>query len=185
MQESKSQPQVASFPGSRKVYVQGSRSDLQVPMREIALAPTQGRTGEEANEPVRVYDTSGPYTDQNVETDIRRGLPLLRRNWIIERDDVEEYEGRHVQLIDDGIRGDAESEKLANRDVFPVERKPLRAKQGRTVTQLHYARQGIVTPEMEFIAIREGLEPEFVRQEVASGRAIIPSNINHPESEPM
>ncbi|ATY84086.1 phosphomethylpyrimidine synthase ThiC [Kyrpidia spormannii] len=171
------------FPESRKVYLQGSRPDLRVPMREIHLSPTDGLSGPENNPPLRVYDTSGPYTDPDYVPDVRRGLPPLRRPWILERGDVEEYEGRRVLPQDDGMRPD---DPRANREVFPgLTRKPLRAKPGRTVTQMHYARQGIITPEMEFVALRENLDPEFVRQEVARGRAIIPANINHPESEPM
>ncbi|WP_018131143.1 phosphomethylpyrimidine synthase ThiC [Effusibacillus pohliae] len=174
---------LTSFPGSKKVYVQGSRPDLRVPMREIELHPTSTPTGEVPNEPVRVYDTSGPYTDPAYRVDIRQGLPPIRRNWILERGDVEEYEGREVKPEDDGYRA---GDPRANRQVFPgVNRRPLRAKPGQNVTQLHYARKGIITPEMEFIAIREGVSPEFVRDEVARGRAIIPANINHPESEPM
>ncbi len=171
------------FPASRKVYVAGSRPDVRVPMREIALTPTSGRFGQEENLPVRVYDTSGPYTDPAVRTDIRQGLPPLRRPWILERGDVEEYDGRPVQPRDDGLKAD---DPRANLAVFPgLSRRPLRAKPGQAVTQMHYARRGIVTPEMEFIAVREQLEPEFVRAEVARGRAIIPANVNHPESEPM
>jgi phosphomethylpyrimidine synthase len=152
-------------------------------MREIELTPTSGRFGEEINAPVRVYDTSGPYTDPDVRPDVRQGLPPLRRHWVLERGDVEEIEGRSVQPRDNGLRRD---DPRSNMEVFPgLERRPLRAKPGSNVTQMHYARKGIVTPEMEFIAIREGMEPEFVRSEVARGRAIIPSNINHPESEPM
>ncbi|GAX89461.1 phosphomethylpyrimidine synthase ThiC [Effusibacillus lacus] len=185
-QSTQDQPMIdlkSAFPGSRKVYVEGSRPDLNVPMREIQLHPTSTPTGEVGNPPVRVYDTSGPYTDPAYAVDIRKGLPALRRNWILERGDVEEYEGREVKPEDDGFRAD---DPRANREVFPgLNRKPLRAKPGRNVTQLHYARKGIITPEMEFIAIREGLTPEFVRDEVARGRAIIPANINHPESEPM
>ncbi|GAB7388854.1 phosphomethylpyrimidine synthase ThiC [Bacillaceae bacterium] len=173
----------APFPGSRKVYVQGSRPDIRVPMREIVLSPTSGPYGERENAPVRVYDTSGPYTDPEFKADIRQGLPPLRRNWILERDDVEEYEGREVKPEDDGLRP---GDPRANREIFPgLKRRPLRAKPGKTVTQMHYARRGIITPEMEFIAIRENVSPEFVREEVARGRAIIPANINHPESEPM
>ncbi|MBN2910571.1 phosphomethylpyrimidine synthase ThiC [Polycladomyces sp. WAk] len=172
-----------TFPNSRKVYIQGSRPDIRVPMREITLSPTTGRNGEEIpNEPIRVYDTSGPYTDPNVETDIRKGLPPLRRPWILERGDVEEYEGREVKPVDDGYRS---KDPLENEDLKRLKRRPLRAKKGKIVTQRHYARKGIITPEMEFIALRENVDPEFVRQEVAAGRAIIPANINHPESEPM
>ncbi|MFX4301524.1 phosphomethylpyrimidine synthase ThiC [Alicyclobacillus tolerans] len=171
------------FPCSKKVYIQGTRSDLQVPMREIQLSPSTGRFGKQENSPIRVYDTSGPYTDIHSDTDIRTGLAPIRRPWILERGDVEEYQGRQVLPIDNGIKASSGS---SQQEIFPgLLRKPLRAKKGHNVTQLHYARKGILTPEMEFIAIREGRDPEFVRQEVASGRAIIPSNINHPESEPM
>ncbi len=174
---------LSSFSGSKKVYVEGSRSDIRVAMREIGLSPTTGTVGEEENAPVRVYDTSGPYTDSNYTTNIREGLSSLRRNWILERDDVEEYDGRDIKPEDNGFNS---TDGLANMDVFPgLKRKPLRAKGGKNVTQLHYARQGIITPEMEYIAIRENMDPEFVRDEVARGRAIIPANINHPESEPM
>ena len=170
-----------AFPASRKVYVPGAREGVRVPMREIALTPTQGRSGPEANAPLRVYDTSGPYTDPAVRTDVRKGLSPLRRPWILARGDVEEYAGREVRPVDDGAVGVGDSMR-----VFPeLKRRPLRAKAGRTVTQMHYARRGIVTPEMEFIAIREGLDPALVRDEVARGRAIIPANVNHPESEPM
>ncbi|UWE03137.1 phosphomethylpyrimidine synthase ThiC [Laceyella sacchari] len=171
------------FPNSRKVYVPGSRPDIQVPMREIQLSPTTHSQGETPNEPVRVYDTSGPYTDPDASINLEQGLPKLRRQWILERGDVEEYEGRKVQPIDNGFK----SEEKANLfRTFPqTGSRPLRARPGRSVTQMHYARKGIITPEMEFIAIRENVTPEFVREEVASGRAIIPSNINHPEAEPM
>ena len=170
------------FPASTKVYVEGSRPDIRVPMREIELTPTITERGEEPNEPFRVYDTSGVYTDPNHEIDIEKGLPLVRRNWIMERDDVEEYEGREVRPEDNGFLPGKERHD----DEFPLlKRKPLRAKRGKIVTQLHYARQGIVTPEMEYVAIREGVEPEFVRDEIALGRAILPSNINHQEAEPM
>ncbi|MCM3600386.1 phosphomethylpyrimidine synthase ThiC [Robertmurraya korlensis] len=175
---------MSSFSGSKKVYVEGSRPDIQVPMREIALSPTSGTFGEEENLPVRVYDSSGPYTDNQFSVDITKGLPNLRHNWIREREDVEEYEGREIKPEDNGFKDD--HDPRANHKVFPgLNRKPLRAKKGQNVTQLHYAKKGIITPEMEFIAIRENMEPEFVREEVAKGRAIIPSNINHPEMEPM
>jgi phosphomethylpyrimidine synthase len=141
--------------GSRKAHLQGSRPDLRVPVREILLGDGDG-TGA-----FRVYDSSGPYTDASVRTDVHRGLASVRGAWIRERGDVEEY------------RGSAE----------PV--RPLRAKAGAAVTQMQYARRGEVTPEMEFIALREGVDPELVRAEVARGRAIIPANVNHPESEPM
>ena len=172
-----------AFPASQKVYVQGSRPDLRVPQREISLSPTSGGYGEEENPPVRVYDTSGPYTDPSTTTDIRKGLPALRRPWILDRGDVEEYEGREVRPSDDGLRAD---DPRSNMEIFPGSRRStLRAKKGQAVTQIAYARRGIVTPEMEFIALREGVDPELVRDEVARGRAIIPANVNHPESEPM
>ena len=171
----------SGFPGSRKVYVTGSRPDLRVPFREIELSPTQGRSGPEENLPLRVYDTSGPYTDPDAATNVREGLPALRAAWVRERGDVEEYEGRAVQPLDNGLK-----DSLANMDVFPgLKRKLLRSKNDASVSQMRYAKQGIVTPEMEYIALREGLDPAFVRDEVARGRAIIPSNINHPEAEPM
>jgi phosphomethylpyrimidine synthase len=175
---------MSNFSGSKKVYETGSRPDLRVPMREIALSPTTGSFGDEENAPLRVYDTSGPYTDPDHIVDIRKGLPSIRKNWITERGDVEEYEGREIKPEDNGYKD--ENDPRLNIEVFPREdRKPMRAKKGTNVTQLHYAKKGIITPEMEFIAIRENMTPEFVRDEVARGRAIIPSNINHPESEPM
>jgi phosphomethylpyrimidine synthase len=152
----------------RKVYVDGPRG-IQVPFAEVEL--------EAPNPPVRLYDTSGPGSD------VTQGLPGLRSPWITARDDVEEYEGRVVQIRDDGR---AVTRRGGRPDAFAgAPRRPLRAKAGRCVTQLHYARTGIVTPEMEFVAIREGLDPELVREELARGRAILPTNINHPESEPM
>ncbi|MGO9611067.1 MAG: phosphomethylpyrimidine synthase ThiC, partial [Verrucomicrobiia bacterium] len=158
-------------------HVEGKRhKDVRVPFREIELSPTVSHTGRvEVNEPVRVYDTSGPWSDPAFHGDVERGLPSLRREWIFRRGDVEETKSSYKLIAG---RSDRE---------IPVSlrRKPLRAKPGKIVTQLHYARQGIVTPEMEFIAIREGLDAEFVRSEVARGRAIVPANINHPESEPM
>ncbi|MBU8583025.1 phosphomethylpyrimidine synthase ThiC [Bacillus paralicheniformis] len=172
---------MSSFSGSRKVYVEGARPDIQVPMREISLSPTTGSFGAEENQPVRVYDTSGPYTDANAVVDILKGLKPLRATWIRERGDTEEYEGREIRPEDNGYK----SKEKASNSYPGLKRKPLRAKKSQNVTQLHYARKGIITPEMEFIAIREHVSPEFVRDEVASGRAIIPSNINHPESEPM
>ncbi|QPQ32811.1 phosphomethylpyrimidine synthase ThiC [Lysinibacillus sp. JNUCC 51] len=175
---------MSSFEGSKKVYVEGSRPDILVPMREIGLSPTTGSFGEEENAPVRVYDTSGPYTDPAYKVDITKGLPALRSAWIKERGDVEEYEGRTIKPEDNGFRK-ADDPRM-NENVFPdLSRKPLRAKKGKNVTQLHYARKGIITPEMEFVAIRENMDPEFVRSEIAAGRAILPSNINHPEAEPM
>lgn len=175
---------MSSFEGSKKVYVEGSRPDILVPMREIALSPTTGSFGEEKNAPVRVYDTSGPYTDPAYKVDITRGLPALRSKWIRERGDVEEYVGRTIKPEDNGFRN-ADDPRIQE-NVFPeLSRKPIRARKGRNITQLHYARKGIITPEMEFVAIRENMEPEFVRSEIAAGRAIMPSNINHPEAEPM
>jgi phosphomethylpyrimidine synthase len=203
------------FPASRKVYVSGRQPGVRVPMREISLTPTKALNGTVTpNEPITVYDTSGPYTDPDVSIDVRAGLPPLRRPWVLDRQDVDEL----PSVTSTYGRMRAADPKLAELR-FQHIRKPLRAKPGRNVTQLHYARKGIVTPEMEFIAIRENqsrevarelasrnghgggvaqhpgfswgaaippvITPEFVRDEVARGRAIIPSNINHPESEPM
>ncbi len=173
-------PVPSLFPNSRKIYVQGSRPDIRVPFREVDLSPTRGRDGWEENPPFRLYDTSGPYSDPSVQIDLSKGLPPIRRPWILERGDAEEYQGRPLDPRDDGLRP-GEKRQFA----LPQRRRPLRAKPGGAVTQMHYARRGIVTPEMEFVAIREGVDPEFVRQEVARGRAIIPANINHPELEPM
>ena len=214
------------FPKSRRIYKAGSRPDIRVPFREVSLNVTRGIDGRtEANEPVTIYDTNGPWGDPQITGDVRDGLPALRRNWILERGDVEEYEGRHVQPIDNGYRSNDEEQyaRIKERgrlEEFPgLRRSPLRARQGGRVTQMHYARRGLITPEMEYIAIRENLgreaafealnngdrknlqhqhagnsfgaaipafiTPEFVRDEVARGRAIIPANINHPESEPM
>ena len=193
---------VKPFPKSRKIYVEGSRPDILVPMREIALSATGG----EENSPVHVYDTSGPYTDPAVHIDIRRGLHPLRRKWIEERNDTEELS----ELSSAYGRTRLDDPSLAGLRL-DTHQKPRRARSGRNVTQMHYARQGIVTPEMEYVAIRENLRmeaqsemlrrqhpgqnfgaalpkiitPEFVREEVARGRAIIPLNINHPETEPM
>lgn len=175
---------MSSFTGSRKIYVEGSRPDIKVPMREIELSPTTGSFGQQVNEPVRVYDTSGPYTDPQHTANLKKGLPPIRSRWIQEREDVEEYDGRKIKPEDNGYLN--EDDPRANHKLFPcLSRKPLKAIKGKNVTQLHYAKKGIITPEMEFIAIRENMEPEFVRSEVARGRAIIPSNINHPETEPM
>ncbi|ASA19573.1 phosphomethylpyrimidine synthase ThiC [Paenibacillus donghaensis] len=173
---------LSAFPGSQKVYVEGSRPDIRVPMREISLSRTTGMAGEEDNAPLRVYDTSGAYTDSEAYSDIRQGLSPHRLCWIMDRGDAEAYEGRVIRPEDNG--GIAASKSPV--EVFPCTgRQPLKAREGRNVSQLHYARQGIITAEMEYIAIRENVTPEFVRAEVASGRAIIPANINHPESEPM
>ncbi|WP_242215172.1 phosphomethylpyrimidine synthase ThiC [Bacillus cereus group sp. BfR-BA-01383] len=167
----------SSLPGSKKVYVDGPRAGMKVPMREIEQSDTNGVP----NKPIRVYDTSGPYTDPAYKVELEKGIPTPRHSWIMEREDVEAYEGREVKPEDDGV-------KVASKHtpVFPqMDRQPLRAKQGANVTQMHYARNGIITSEMEYVAIREGVEPEFVRKEIAEGRAILPANINHPEAEPM
>jgi phosphomethylpyrimidine synthase len=247
------------LPNSRKVYVSGQlHPDIRVPFREITLSPTKSINGEmEVNEPMRVYDTSGPWGDPDFHRDVTQGLPPLRAKWIRERGDVEEYDGRRIQPIDDGYLSELHAagadgkrptsnlqRPMFNEAGAPSRRKPLRARAGCAVTQLAYARQGVITPEMEFIAIRENgryienravtqplaarpgfqsrnggngssndprstnydsrnalcfahhgqsfganipreITPEFVRSEVARGRAIIPANINHPESEPM
>jgi phosphomethylpyrimidine synthase len=201
---------VAPLPASRKVYVQGTRADVRVPMREIAQTDTPASMGAEANPPLAVYDTSGPYTDPDARIDIRHGLPALRAPWIDARNDTTTLEaptsayGR-ARLADATLSGLR----------FNLHRPPRRAKSGANVTQMHYARRGVITPEMEFIAIRENqlrdetlarmpesvrrqhagqsfgasipatMTPEFVRDEVARGRAIIPNNVNHPETEPM
>ena len=198
------------LPASRKVLQAGSQPGVAVPMREIAL--TNG-------EAVTVYDTSGPYTDPQAQIDVRHGLPALRQQWIEARGDTETYEGRLHHILDDGGKldeRDAERIEVLRREAAALQRQPRRARAGSNVTQMHYARQGIITPEMEFIAIRENgkrewmaeyqsdlnremrlkgnglganipkiITPEFVRDEVARGRAIIPANINHPEIEPM
>ncbi|SFJ68330.1 hydroxymethylpyrimidine synthase [Bacillus sp. 71mf] len=167
----------SSLPGSKKVYVEGTREDMKVPMREIAQSDTNGVP----NPAIRVYDTSGPYTDPNYKVELEKGIQAPRRCWVMEREDIEEYEGREVKPEDDGVKAAAK-----HTPIFPqMGRKPLRAKDGSNVTQMHYARKGIITPEMEYVAIREGVEPEFVRKEIAEGRAILPANINHPEAEPM
>lgn len=157
------------FPASTKVYVEGPRG-VRVPMREIALEPTRTKTGETPNAPVRVYDTTGAHTDSSQRSEVREGLPDLRGTWVRARGDVGESPARPDR---------------AGPDFRGPERKILRAKPGKNVTQLHYARAGIITPEMEFAAIRENMAPEFVRSEIARGRAILPNNVNHPESEPM
>ena len=165
----------SSFPASQKVYKEGSQPSIRVPFRQVTLTPTTGRFGQEENAPMDIYDTSGPYSDSATSLDLGQGLPALRREWIMARGDVEEYDGYGVPLRGKNVA-----------QPFPgLTRKPLRAKSGKSPTQIRYAREGIVTPEMEFIGIREGIDPDYVRQEIALGRAIIPSNINHPESEPM
>ncbi len=180
------------FPASRKVHVAGKLPGVQVPFREISLSPTRDFQGVlTPNEPVVLYDTSGPYTDPAVTIDVAKGLQPLRQDWILGRGDVEELPGA-TSLYRKLRERDRDLDAIR----FHAERKPLRAKAGQNVSQMHYAKQGIVTPEMEFIAIRENLgreaagnksriTPEFVRDEVARGRAVIPANINHPEAEPM
>ena len=194
------------FSNSRKVYVQGSRPDIQVPFREISLSDTPSAFGAEKNPPVMVYDTSGPYTDPKISIDIRNGLPALRAKWIEERNDTEQLDGPSSAF---GVERKNDPALAEMR--FNLSRKPRRAIAGMNVSQMHYARKGIITPEMEYIAIRENqrrenmsellqtqhkghdfgasipktITPEFVRDEVARGRAIIPANINHPEIEPM
>ncbi|MDE2231313.1 MAG: phosphomethylpyrimidine synthase ThiC [Candidatus Omnitrophica bacterium] len=168
--------------GSKKVYRAGlTRTDIRVPFREVELSDTQTHDGKIIpNGPVRLYDTSGPYTDPSVQVDITQGLPQLRSKWILERGDVEFLKAPSSQY-----RNQRDNDLDLAPVRFPSIRKPLRAKAGGNVTQMHYARRGMITPEMEFIAVREGCSAEFVRDEVARGRAIIPSNINHPELEPM
>ncbi len=199
------------FPASKKVYVNGEiHKDIRVAMREISLTDskpmfTDGEFKKEKNGPITVYDTSGPYTDSSIDIDVKKGVPRIREQWIFDRKDVERL---------DDISSDYGKERLENSDLdhlrFDHIKKPLRAKDGQNVTQMHYARKGIITPEMEYVAIRENqklqeykaltnqhpgqsfgasipevITPEFVREEIARGRAIIPNNINHPESEPM
>ncbi len=202
------QQSIQPFPRSQKVYVQGSRPDIRVPMREITLDVTPTAFGGEINAPVTVYDTSGPYTDPNVTIDVRKGLADVRSAWIEERGDTERLPGLSSEF---GQRRLDDAELTAMR--FAHVRNPRRAKAGHNVTQMHYAKQGIITPEMEYVAIRENMKlaeareagllkeqhagqsfgasipkeitAEFVRSEVARGRAIIPANINHTELEPM
>jgi phosphomethylpyrimidine synthase len=160
------------LPGSKKVYIPGPRG-IRVPMREIGLHSALGLNGQkEEAPPLRVYDTSGPYTDPDTVIDLRRGLPELRKAWILERGDYDELEPSYHP-----IPGHSDPDTP-----LPISRKVLRGRG--TVTQMHYAKKGIITPEMEFVALRENLRPEFVRDEIARGRAIIPANINHPEIEP-
>jgi phosphomethylpyrimidine synthase len=195
------------IPGSRKIFVAGSRPDLRVPMREIALTQTPTLFGGEANAPVTVYDTSGPYTDPEARIDLAAGLPALRARWIEERGDTEA-----LPALSSAFGRARETDARLDAVRFPARVMPRRAKAGANVSQMHYARRGIVTPEMEFVAIRENqrleavrdaallaqhpgeafgasiqrtITPEFVRDEIARGRAILPNNINHPESEPM
>ncbi|SFA89809.1 phosphomethylpyrimidine synthase [Cohnella sp. OV330] len=175
-----------ALPGSRKVYLNGD-GGIRVPMREIRLSVSTARDGSsQPNAPLLVYDASGPYTDDGYEADIRKGLPTIRDAWIAARGDTFEYEGREPVPSDDGYSSEARARLRQDTQSYPgLKRRPRRAAEGRNVTQLHYARRGIVTPEMAFIAVREGMTPEFVRDEVAAGRAVIPVNVNHPECEPM
>ena len=197
---------VKPLPNSRKIYVEGSRPDIRVPMREISQADTSAGMGAEKNPPIYVYDCSGPYTDPDARIDIRSGLPALREGWIVERNDTEQLAAPSSHYGQQRLN---DPELAAMR--FNLRRAPRRAKAGANITQMHYARQGIITPEMEYIAIRENqkieglsdllrsqhrgesfgaaipkiITPEFVRDEIARGRAIIPASVNHPEVEPM
>jgi len=160
------------MPASRKIHVTGTRPDIRVAMREVTLSGGEP--------PIRLYDTSGPYTDPDTHTDIKMGLTPMRLPWILGRADVDELSGPSSLY-----RRDRESDPALGGVRFASVRRPLRAKTGRRVTQMHYARRGEVTPEMEFVALREGVAPERVRDEIARGRAILPANVNHPETEPM
>ena len=201
-----SETKIASFSGSEKIYIESASSDIRVPMRKISLSDTQTELGVEKNPPVYVYDTSGPYTDPQIDTDLLKGLPLLRESWVDERNDTVGLEGPSSeygrQRLQDPLLADLRFDHI---------QKPRRAKSGANVSQMHYAKKGIITREMEYIAIRENqnrekmvsycknphpgqsfgasipelITAEFVRDEVARGRAIIPANINHPELEPM
>ncbi len=186
---------VSSYPNSEKVYVSGKMPGVRVGMRKIHQYPTvkieNGKRVEYPNEDITVYDTSGPYTDPSVKIDMNKGLPRIRENWVEERNDTEIL----PDITSDYGRMRRDDKSLDSLR-FPVQHKPRKAKDGARVTQMHYARKGIVTPEMEYVAIRENLDnesrgiksyitPEFVRDEIAAGRAIIAANINHPEAEPM
>ena len=186
---------VSQYPGSTKIYVDGKLFPIKVAMREVHQHPTisivNGKRIERPNDPVTIYDTSGPYTDPTYKVDINKGLPRLREDWVNKREDtvlLDEITSNYGKIRRDDKKLDAIR--------FPIIHKPRIAKEGKRVTQLHYARKGIITPEMEYVAIRENLDnekkgvktyisPEFVRDEIASGRAIIAANINHPEAEPM
>ncbi|MCW8987650.1 MAG: phosphomethylpyrimidine synthase ThiC, partial [Gammaproteobacteria bacterium] len=199
------------FTASKKIYVTGSRPDIRVPMREITTTPTHTDNGVEENAPITVYDTSGPYTDPEVSIDLLKGLPDVRTAWIEERNDTDQLDGPSSEF-GTTRQNDPELAKLR----FEHIRNPKKAKPGMNVSQMHYAKKGIITPEMEYVAIRENnrleemrndpqyakllvqqqgeplganipdiITPEFVRDEIAAGRAIIPCNINHPELEPM
>ena len=195
---------IKPLPNSTKIFVEGSRPDIQVPMREIELTDTIGDLAE-VNDPIHIYDTSGPYTDPTKTLNFRKGVERLRSEWIDERGDTEKLDAFSSSFCNQRLQ-DASLDELR----FEHMHTPRRAKRGQNITQMHYAKQGIITPEMEFISIRENcrwqeykdqvgqhkgedfgasipetITPEFVRDEVARGRAIIPNNINHPESEPM
>src|SRR5262249_1662715 len=171
----------ASQLGSRKVYVPGSTPEMRIPMREVTLTPTRTPTGQmEVNPPLRLYDTSGPYTDPTFTPDLRQGLPPLRLGWILGRGDSEE-----LAEPSSAYRKQREADPTLDSLRSRSHRQSGRARSGRGVTQMHCPRRGGIPPEMEFLAIREGATPEHVRDEGARGRAIIPANINLPETEPM
>ena len=185
-----------TFPSSEKVYIPGKlHPELKVGMRKVTLTPTvtveNGKRVMTENAPVYVYDTSGPYSDPNVEIDLRKGLPRLREPWILQRGDVEQLDGLTSEY--GRMR---QADKSLDHLRFAHIRLPYRAKKGKQISQMYYAKQGIITPEMEYVAIRENMNcaelgidtyitPEFVRDEIAAGRAVLPANINHPEAEPM
>ncbi len=202
----RNEAKIPQFPASEKIYIQGSRPDIRVPMRKISLSPTRSVNGVETNRPVYIYDTSGPYTDQNLVTDLLKGLPAVRAQWIARRNDSEPFDGPTSEYGRQRLK-----DRALDRLRFEHIRKPRRARCGNNVSQMHYARKGIITAEMEYVSIRENqnrdamkelirgqhpgqsfgasipetITPEFVRDEVARGRAIIPANINHAELEPM
>ncbi|MGH8557186.1 MAG: phosphomethylpyrimidine synthase ThiC [Methylococcales bacterium] len=202
----RNEAKIPQFPASEKIYIQGSRPDIRVPMRKISLSPTRSVSAMETNCPVFVYDTSGPYTDQSFATDLLRGLPAVRSRWIVKRNDSEEFDGPTSEYGRRRLK-----DRALDQLRFMHIRNPRRARCGNNVSQMHYAKNGIVTAEMEYVAIRENqnreemqelirgqhpgqtfgasipetITPEFVRDEVARGRAIIPANINHVELEPM
>ena len=187
---------INSYPGSEKIYVKGSiYPDIRVPMRQINLTPTvkivDGERIVRENDPVTVYDTSGVYTDPDVHTDINKGIPRIREQWISTRDDLEQ-----LSELSSEYGRMREADKSLDSIRFAHRHLPRRAKDGKAITQMALARQGVITPEMEYVAIRENMladrlgikshiTPEFVREELAAGRAVLPANINHPEAEPM
>ncbi|WP_145454956.1 phosphomethylpyrimidine synthase ThiC [Staphylococcus pettenkoferi] len=170
-----------AFPASERVFRQGMDSDIKVPFRKINLSETVFENETRTNEPLYVYDTAGPYHSKDYEVDVFKGIPKTREQWIEDRQDTQTYTGRRVQSIDNGFKK-AGHKKLVE---HPFEYDPRKSSSDKPVTQMYYAQQGIITKEMKFIACREDVEPEFVREEIARGRAIIPNNVNHPESEPM